>query len=218
MESCTAILLAGGSGQRFGSALPKQFLPLQGMPIALHSYTLFKKIPWISEIVVVTAPSYGSYFDTSLRASPGERRQDSLLNGLRLARSEWILIHDSARPLISFEDLENLKTGAIETGAAALATPVKMTIKRATRELLVEETLMRDSLFEIQTPQLIRADLLKKGFEHSAKNGSTVTDDVSLIEALGLPVKLVLGSPSNIKITTPEDLSLVESLLCPAIN
>lgn len=212
------ILLAGGQGTRMGGNIPKQFLPLKGLPIALYSHNVLMNLPSLHETVVVCDPSYHHLFSSSKQLSfapPGERRQDSVYNGLKALDPtvEWVLIHDSARPFIKIEMMADLLASAKEAGAATLAMPVKFTVKERSPDGFVTRTFDRSSLFEIQTPQVVRRDLLIKGFEFAHSQGLTVTDDVSLVELLNHPVKLVNGSYANLKITTPEDLKLAEEIV-----
>ena len=120
---------------------------------------------------------------------------------------------DSARPLLFKSDLENVISEASKHGAAALGVPLKNTIKQIDARGFVKETLDRSTLWEVQTPQACYPSLLKKGFELAYQKKISITDDVSLIELLGYPVKLVEGSYQNLKITTPEDLDLAQTYL-----
>lgn len=211
----SAILLAGGIGLRMEASTPKQYLPLHGKPVALHSFERLKELSILSEVIVVCDPAYQKCFHNAQFALPGQTRQESLYNGLQKVApdSEFILTHDAARPLISDEDLCRLIQVGKKTGAATLATPVKATIKEANDTLTVVKTLPRPKLYEIQTPQLVKKSLLIEGFAKAKGENLTVTDDVSLAELVNHPVKLVIGSSENIKITTPEDLTLAEILL-----
>ncbi|CAK7357227.1 unnamed protein product [Dovyalis caffra] len=148
-------------------------------------------------------------------ALPGKERQDSVYSGLQEVdlNSELVCVHDSARPLVSVADVEKvLKDGWIN-GAAVLGVPVKATIKEADSESFVVRTLDRKTLWEIQTPQVMKPDLLKKGFELVNREGLEVTDDVSIVEHLKHPVYITEGSYTNIKVTTPDDLLLAERIL-----
>ncbi len=206
--SITAIILAGGKGLRMKSSLPKQYIPLESKPIACHSLEVFLSHPAIAECIVVAAPEYRAYFsEYAVRfASPGERRQDSLFNALQLVETEWVCVHDAARPYLTHELLTRLIQEGNNVGAATLAMPVKNTLKEIASDGFVQRTLDRSVVWEVQTPQLLKKEILKKGFEYADKHALTVTDDVSLAELIGHPVKLVEGSYRNIKITTPEDL------------
>lgn len=210
----SAILLSGGVGSRMEAAIPKQYLPLGGKPLVLHSFERLRNCPLIDEVIVVCHQNYRRLFPDTCFADPGNRRQDSLFQGLKQVHSqaEFILVHDAARPLLSEEDLLAVIQAGFEFGAATLALPAISTIKQADRNLMVTQTFDRSTLYTIQTPQVIRKDVLTLGFALAQENDLTVTDDVSLAELTGHPVKLVIGSPENIKITTPEDLALAESL------
>ncbi len=215
----SVILVAGGIGTRMGLPTPKQFLPLGGMPIVLHSFHLFASLKEVFEIIVVCDVSYRTLFPdlSSPRirfATPGERRQDSVWNGLCACSEEakLICIHDSARPLLAESDLHAVIAAGREHKAAALAAPVKQTIKQIDENGFVVKTLDRTYLWEMHTPQVIVPDLLKKGFAFAEKKKLTVTDDVALIELIDHPVKLVRGSDLNLKVTTPVDLTIVETL------
>lgn len=213
----SVILVAGGKGLRMGAKVPKQYLPLAGKPLILHSYELFTAIPEVREIIVVCEESYQSLFPVPdlarlVFAEPGARRQDSVWNGFSClaSDSELVCIHDGARPLLRMEDCRAVLDAGLRYGAAVLATPVKYTIKSSTPDGFVHQTVDRSNLWDIQTPQVIVPDLLRRGF--AAAGDLIVTDDASLVELLGHPVKLVKGSDSNIKITTPTDLALAEML------
>ncbi len=216
--SFSLVLLAGGIGTRMGSPIPKQFLTLQDKPLALHSLDVFVAMPELDEIIIVCDPDYrhhfGPYEDRiNLRyALPGKRRQDSVFNGIELLEGNpLVCIHDSARPLITEELVRKTILVANEHDAAVIGVKAKATIKRCDADGFVVETPSRDHLWEVQTPQVVRLQLLKEGFQ--AASGRTVTDDVSLIELLGKPVKMVEGAYTNIKVTTADDLIIAEKYL-----
>lgn len=215
MFTTSLILLAGGKGTRFGGALPKQYFPLQKKPVALHSFDLFLEMSAISEIVVVCEPCYQHFFSSSktIFALPGVRRQDSVFSGLQKSNCDLICIHDAARPFPEKSQVIELLKDALEIGAAALGIPANSTMKECTSFNQVVKTVPRSSLWEIQTPQAIKRDLLVLAFQKAYRENIEVTDDVALIEHLGEPVKITMGSKRNIKITTPFDLELA-SFLC----
>ncbi|HSW73299.1 MAG TPA: 2-C-methyl-D-erythritol 4-phosphate cytidylyltransferase [Chlamydiales bacterium] len=217
MFTTSLILLAGGKGSRFGGTLPKQYLSLLKKPVALHSFDLFLEIPTISEIVVVCEPHYQHFFSSSSKpiafALPGERRQDSVFSGLQKTTCDVICIHDAARPFPEKSQVIELLKDAFEIGASALGVPVSNTMKECTSFNQVVKTVPRSSLWEIQTPQAIKRDLLTLGFQKAYRENIEVTDDVALIELLRKPVKITMGSKKNIKITTPFDLELA-TFLC----
>jgi 2-C-methyl-D-erythritol 4-phosphate cytidylyltransferase len=148
-------------------------------------------------------------------ALPGAERQDSVFNGLQQisADAAIVAVHDSARPLITPADASQCMLDGFVVGAAVLGVPVKPTIKEVDSDNMVEKTLNRAKLWEVQTPQCIRPDLLQEGFRLVKEKGLEVTDDVSIIEAMGLPVKITKGAYTNIKVTTPDDMSVAEKFL-----
>lgn len=214
----TMILLSGGEGKRMGSHLPKQYLPLQGKPVVAHSLSCFLDHPSFTQYIVVCAPDYHPFFpDPRIEfALPGVRRQDSLYHGLSLVRTDWVCVHDAARPFLTHELLSRLLDVGQRVGAATLATPVVSTIKEGTPDQQVQRTLERERLWEIQTPQLIATALLAKGFAYAERHQLTVTDDVALAELVDHPVALVVGSRENIKITTPIDLLICQNMHLPS--
>ncbi|XP_057834385.1 2-C-methyl-D-erythritol 4-phosphate cytidylyltransferase, chloroplastic isoform X2 [Cryptomeria japonica] len=222
-ESVSVILLAGGRGKRMGASIPKQYLPLLGMPIALYSFFTFSRISKVKEIIAVCDSSYRDVFEDARKsvsvnlkfASPGKERQDSVYNGLQEIDPlvDLVCVHDSARPLVSPEDVEKVLQDAWVHGAAVLGVPVKATIKEANNDSFVVKTLDRQTLWEMQTPQVIKPDLLRKGFELVERENLEVTDDVSIVEYLKHPVYITQGSYTNIKVTTPDDLLVAERIL-----
>ncbi|XP_020230753.1 2-C-methyl-D-erythritol 4-phosphate cytidylyltransferase, chloroplastic [Cajanus cajan] len=221
--SVSVVLLAGGQGKRMGATMPKQYLPLLGQPIALYSFYTFSHMLQVKEIVVVCDPSYKDIFEDAKGnlqpqlkfALPGKERQDSVYNGLQAVdpNSDLVCIHDSARPLVLSGDVKKVLKDGLLYGAAVLGVPVKATIKEANSESFVVKTLDRKTLWEMQTPQVIKPELLKKGFELVHREGLEVTDDVSIVEHLKHPVYVTEGSYTNIKVTTPDDMLLAERIL-----
>ncbi|ESQ33065.1 hypothetical protein EUTSA_v10004647mg [Eutrema salsugineum] len=174
-KSVSVILLAGGQGKRMKMSMPKQYIPLLGQPIALYSFFTFSRMPEVKEIVVVCDPFFRDYFgeyeetiDVDLKfALPGKERQDSVHSGLQEidVNSELVCIHDSARPLVDTEDVKKVLKDGLAVGAAVLGVPAKATIKEVNSDSLVVKTLDRKTLWEMQTPQVIKPELLKRGFE-----------------------------------------------------
>lgn len=223
--SVSVVLLAGGVGKRMGAPIPKQYLELRGKPIATYSLETFSKMPCIGEVVVVCEAEWRHVFEECQErigkvkdlkfAQPGAERQDSVCNGLQAISdsAELVAIHDSARPLIKINDTMKCILDAMEVGAAVLGVPVKPTIKEADENGMVVKTLKRSVLWEVQTPQVIRPKMLLDGFKLVKKNNLEVTDDVSIIEAMGNPVRITKGDYTNIKVTTPEDMMVAEGFL-----
>ncbi|KAF5813551.1 putative 2-C-methyl-D-erythritol 4-phosphate cytidylyltransferase [Helianthus annuus] len=222
-KSVSVVLLAGGKGKRMGASMPKQYLPLLGQPIALYSFYTFSRMPEVKEIIVVCDPSYRDIFEDAREkinvdlkfALPGKERQDSVYSGLQTIdpTSELVCIHDSARPLVTSSDVEKVLNDGLRVGASVLGVPAKATIKEGNSESFVVKTLDRKTLWEMQTPQVIKPELLKRGFELVNREDLEVTDDVSIVEHLKHPVYITQGSYTNIKVTTPDDLLLAERIL-----
>ena len=219
---CGIVLVAAGQGQRMGSVIPKQFLPLCGMPLYLWSLHYFQALPAVREIVVVVPAGYERRVaeeTAQLRLSKvrscvrgGELRQDSVEIGVHALSSDCPLvgIHDAARPFPP-ENFDELLQAAFATGAALFAVPVTDTLKRVTGEA-VEATVDRTSLWAAQTPQIFRRDLLAAALAHAREQKCTVTDDAAAVEAMGIHPQIVVGSRWNLKVTTHEDWPVAEFL------
>jgi len=215
-----AVIVAAGESQRMGR-IDKLMAQIGGEPLLLHSTRPFQQCRRVSQIVVVVSGSNRERCQRLVSGKEwtkvtdvclgGRRRQDSVAAGLkRLDGCDWIIVHDGARPLVTVELIERGLKAARETGAAIAAVPVKDTIKIAGNDRIVSQTPPRHSLWQVQTPQVFRGDVITGAYR---KANGTVTDDASLVEQLGGRVKLYMGSYDNIKVTTPEDLTLAELLL-----
>lgn len=220
MQPISVILLAGGKGSRMQSATPKQYLNLGGKPVLAYSLDFFQNFLYTKEIILVCEKEYQTLFQSANSvkvkfALPGSRRQDSVLNGLKEVDPsiKLVAIHDGARPFLNEKNLLDAIEKADINGAAALAVPLKFTVKEQDLNGSVLKTLDRSLFFEIQTPQVIEQKLLWEGFYFAEQNNLTVTDDLSLVELMDKPAKLVMGSYDNIKITTQEDLAFAQILL-----
>ena len=152
-------------------------------------------------------------------ANPGVERQGSVENGLNKLvdisenACQYVAIHDSARPLVTLEEIHDVVRDAKKYGAAVLGVPCKATIKESEDGSTVLRTIPRARLWEVHTPQVIKIDTLQRGFAKVEAEDLEVTDDVSIVEALGEPVKLTLGEYTNLKITTPEDMDVAGAIL-----
>jgi 2-C-methyl-D-erythritol 4-phosphate cytidylyltransferase len=223
LSNVSVILLAGGKGKRMKAAIPKQFLPLLGKPVFLRSLDCFQSIPSIiKNIIIVLDESFREEFqdvvdaDSRIRwANPGVERQDSVFNGLNAIPDDdcLVAIHDAARPLVTQDEIINVLKDGLNYGAAVLGVPMKATVKESADGSFVLRTIPRSSLWEIHTPQVSTKQMFLKGFEKVNAEKLEVTDDVSVIEAMQLPVKLTLGEYTNIKLTTPDDMSVAEQIL-----
>jgi len=235
------VLLAGGSGSRMKANMPKQFLTLRGSPVLHYSLDMFlNKLPAFAEsqglrgppiVVLVMDPIYqpdyqpivDKYQGKLAFANPGIERQGSVENGLakviELTTSTTttpcthVAIHDSARPLVTIPEISAVISDAQTHGAAVLGVPCKATIKESADGLTVLRTIPRARLWEVHTPQVVEIDTLRRGFEKVREEDLEVTDDVSIVEALGETVKLTLGEYTNLKITTPEDMDVAKAIL-----
>jgi len=221
-----SVIVAAGKGVRMGGTLGKQFLPLGGRPILAHTLYGFNKSELIDRIVIVLSAGDIDYFKTEVLSkltlskeiqvvTGGAHRQDSVYNGLRQiqAKDGIVLIHDGVRPFVRPEQIAATVEKARETGACILALPVADTLKRVAEDRRIQSTLERKSVWMAQTPQVFRFSIIWQAHQAARKAGYSGTDDAQLVERLGLPVTVVRGSRSNIKITTPEDLALAEAIL-----
>lgn len=219
---CTAVVPAAGHSIRMGE--DKLFLPLGDAPVLLRTLWALEQCEGITEIVVVTredqiVPVGQLCRDAGLIkvhkvVVGGKTRTESVLAGLREAdpAAELIAVHDAARPLLTEDLLEEVLKAAAQYGAAAPAVPVKDTVKRAVNGV-VESTPDRAELYVVQTPQVFEHGLLLGALEKALAEEAELTDDCSAVERLGMPVRLTAGSYENIKLTTPEDLAVAESIL-----
>lgn len=222
----SVIIAAAGMSNRMGSKINKQFIAIGNKPILAHSIEKFERCKYVDEIILVAKEEeveycrkeivkrYGFKKVTNI-IKGGKERQDSVYNGLLAVneKSDIVLTHDGARPFVRLELIENGIKGVLEHGACVIGVPVKDTIKAVTSSDNVHHTPKRSLLWAAQTPQCFWVHLLKKGYEMANQEGIVGTDDSSLVEKIGHPIKMIMGSYDNIKITTPEDLIVAESLL-----
>ena len=218
----TAIIAAAGSGTRFNSPVPKQFLEILGKPVLVHTIERFELCPAIGEIVLVLAADEIERFSVILDKygfakvrrviAGGKTRAESVKNGLDTISGEGIVaVHDGARPLVTGSEIEATIEKAEETGAACLVAPVTDTVKEVGGGMITR-TLDRTKLRRALTPQAFRYEIIQKAFA-STDLGEQVTDECLLVERLGYPIAYVEGSARNIKITVPEDVRLAEVFL-----
>ena len=220
----TAVILAAGLGKRMQAGHNKQFIEICGQSVLTHTLTVFAQIPEIAKIVLVVRAGEEDTCQNmipeiaenkTVLAIGGKERQDSVHNGIRAItwECEYILIHDGARPLVTEEVIRRTLLAAQNSGAAICAVPVKDTIKQADSDGNVLATIPRESLWAVQTPQVFRADLIRRAYENAYVHNHYGTDDASLVEYLGEEIKIVTGDYENIKITTPEDIPTAEQIL-----
>lgn len=216
----TVIIVAGGKGERMNSFIPKQFLPLKGRPVLMHTLELFQRFDSGCNIILVLPESQQAYWKQLCTEhqftighqviSGGKTRFFSVKNGLEAAPDEGLTaVHDGVRPLASVDTLSACFTAAEETGAAIPVTDAVESIRQLTDTGNIAVDRKQYKL--VQTPQVFETSLLKSAYNQEFSD--VFTDDASVVEAFGHSVTLVAGNPENIKITTPGDLLYAEVLL-----
>lgn len=221
-----AIILAGGAGKRMGAPTSKQFLLLDNKPIIAHTLQAFEECRSIDGIYLVVGQKdlpviqeeiLEQYkFHKLMKLVIGGRlRQDSVRNGLEAIENgcEIVVIHDGVRPFLSTSFIEKTLSLMEMYDAIIPAIPVKDTIKVISKEGFVVKTLERESLWHIQTPQTFKYELILKAYRDGMAKKLYGYDDAMFLETLGTKVKVIEGSPFNIKITTPEDLTIAQGML-----
>jgi 2-C-methyl-D-erythritol 4-phosphate cytidylyltransferase len=214
------IIVAGGSGTRMNSAIPKQFLELHGKPVLMHSIQIFAKaIPEINIILVLPLP-YRKQWETLCKthnftipfqlADGGETRFHSVKNGLTLVPENAVVgIHDAARPLVNIKTIINAFETAAQKGNASPAIQINESLREVKDNN--NKAIDRSTIFIIQTPQCFQSNLIKKAFLQEYRQ--SFTDDASVLEAMGEKINLIEGNRENIKITTPLDLIIAEAIM-----
>jgi 2-C-methyl-D-erythritol 4-phosphate cytidylyltransferase len=222
MPDVGVIIAGGGQGSRIGGKLPKQFLPLAGIPILARTVGLFERMGLVSSIVVVVPGAYVVRARNLLRRAGckkvtavvggGESRQESVREGLHAFSSppDIVLVHDAVRPFVRPATVTSVVEAVVRFGAAVVGVKVTDTIKVGNREGYYINTPDRSALWAVQTPQGFRYDLLAAAHRAAGKNRFIGTDEASLVERLGVMVKIVEGDYGNIKITTREDLEVAK--------
>lgn len=220
----SVIIPAAGSGSRMKAGENKQFLKLAGKPVIIHTLLIFECNKHVDEIIVVAKKEEINRFEQLLKeynlktkisiVAGGETRQESVHKGIEAMdkETEYVVVHDGARPFIKQEKLNSMFSEVFEKNAVIMAVPTKDTIKRVNKNKVVE-TLNRKELWNIQTPQMFERDLIERAYKHALESEFTGTDDSSLVEFMGEEVSVLMGSYNNIKITTPEDLVFGEMVL-----
>ena len=224
---CTAIVLAAGQGKRLHSKIQKQFLEIGGKPILYYSMECFQKSPLIQDIILVTGEDMISYCQSEIVekygftkvckvTAGGKERYDSVYAGLLCCQdTDYVYIHDGARPFVTEEMIQRGYEAVKRTNACVMGMPSKDTVKLADPSGYIKETPDRKIVWNIQTPQIFSYDLIRGAYESIRKKDmSNVTDDAMVVEQeTGTKILLVEGSYQNIKITTPEDLAVAEAFL-----
>ncbi|MCX8128535.1 MAG: 2-C-methyl-D-erythritol 4-phosphate cytidylyltransferase [Clostridia bacterium] len=224
--SVSVVIVAAGKGTRMNMDINKQYVDVCGKPVIARTIQAFEDCDSVNEIILVVNEADIMYCKKSIIdlygfekvksvVAGGSERQNSVYNGLKEAKreSDIILIHDGARPFVREETIMACIEAARGFGAACAAVPVKDTIKKSDKDGFIAETLERNVLWSIQTPQAFKYDIIMEAHKKAEEEGYTGTDDAILAERLGVCTKLVMGRYDNIKITTKEDLAFADAII-----
>jgi 2-C-methyl-D-erythritol 4-phosphate cytidylyltransferase len=223
----TAIIVAAGEGKRMGGVTSKTFLPIGGRPLALRTLNRFLSARCVEKVVLMVPGKELRNIQTLIQndsdlcqrpcvlKAGGASRQESVRLGLETLDSdcEIVAIHDGARPFVSSSLIDRCVKEAYRVGAVVVGVPAKDTIKVVSEEHCVQATPDRNTLWEIQTPQVFRKEVIMEAHDWGVRQAIEATDDAMLVERIGKPVFLIEGERTNIKITVPEDVLLAEALL-----
>jgi 2-C-methyl-D-erythritol 4-phosphate cytidylyltransferase len=223
----TAIIVAAGEGKRLGGQVSKTFLPIAGRPLVLRTLDRFFSTQSIEKVIVVVAEQELRQGQALIQNDPnlshrpwvlqagGATRQESVRRGLEKLDTdcEIVAIHDGARPFVSSSLIDRCVGEAYRVGAVVIGVSVRDTIKVVSKEHWVQATPARNTLWNIQTPQVFRKEIIVEAHDWGTRQAIEATDDAMLVERIGQPVFLLEGEGTNIKITVPQDILLAEALL-----
>ena len=221
----TAIVVAAGKGSRMGGAVDKAFLTLGSRPVVAHALAAFERCPDVTEVVLVVRKDQLSAADSAVRmfglrkvrriVAGGATRLASVRAGIAAANPDttFFAVHDGARPAVPVALIRDCVASARKFGSGVAAAKITDTVKSVTRAGVVESTLDREPLWAAQTPQVFRADLLRKALEKADDKDPSITDESSAVERLGEKVRIVESKEPNPKITYPGDVGIVARLL-----
>ena len=220
MIKVDVIIPAAGVGKRMQSVVPKQYLDIDGMTILDRTIDKFISLEFINKVIVALSPNDDYFRDSKFLNNPklhvvlgGKERCDSVYNGILAATSEYVLVHDAARPCVLTSDIQLLVDKCSNDNGGLLVSRIPDTIKKANEHNEVISTIPRDNVYRALTPQYFKKDLLRKAYEKSVNDGFVMTDESSAMEYLGYKPQAVVGSSTNIKITEPNDLELAKIFL-----
>lgn len=220
MLTFTVVVPAAGIGSRMGASCPKQYLPLAGKFLIEHTLERLLAHPRIERVVVALAADDDFFQTLPVASHPrlmtttgGCERADSVLNGLSLVESEWVLVHDAARPCITHQDIDRLIHAGLAGDGAILGSRVRDTMKRSDAAGYIQKTVDRDQLWHALTPQFFRTGQLRDAIQQGQSQGLPITDEASAMELAGWRPLMVEGRADNIKVTRPEDLALAALFL-----
>jgi 2-C-methyl-D-erythritol 4-phosphate cytidylyltransferase len=213
------IIPASGSGVRYGSKLPKQFIRIDGKEIIAYTLQKFNSLKSVDSIVIATQKKYinklrklvreNKFYKVCNIVEGGKTRHDSVLNGLKALRpdkNDFIIVHDAVRPFITVKKIRELMKEVKDCNAVIPGLRINDTTKKVSRNNIILKTIPRENLWIVQTPQLFRYDILKKAFKKADENKFKGTDESSIVEYAGYKVKIIEGEKTNVKITTKEDI------------
>ena len=222
----SAVIVAAGKGTRMHGEVPKQYLLLEKLPILSHTLMAFEACERIQEVVLVIPERDRTYCRENIIApinvskdlkfvAGGDKRQDSVYRGLSAIsrHSGIVVIHDGVRPFVRSDQLDAVINGAEQFGACILGIPAQDTLKELDAAETIVRTIQRDKIWLAQTPQAFQSDLIMKAHTTARRNEYLSTDDASLVEQLGVKVKIIRGGRNNIKITNQEDLAIARALM-----
>ena len=219
VPNISVVIAAGGTGARFGDTIPKQFHQIRNIPLIIRTLKPFYNYQHCAKIVVAVHPQWIEWMEEQIEMNDyrdkvqivegGLERGDSVYNGLKsLPETNIALIHDAVRPFIDERIIRDTSRAAMEYGAAAAAIPVTDTLKLE-NDGFIQETIDRQRLWRVQTPQAFKYDIIMRAYAEAAQNSFQATDDCTLVEKFtATKIKLIMGSEYNIKITTPEDMEI----------
>lgn len=225
MTSACAVIVAGGKGERMNADIRKQYLMLADLPILCHTLLAFDSCTLVNRIYLVIPEIDFDFCRKHILApihltpevhlvSGGEERQDSVYNGLMAinAKNDIVVIHDGVRPFVTAKLIKACIDGAAKNGGCILGVPAVDTLKNVDSDGYILNTIQRRDAWLAQTPQAFDCKLIQKAYAHALAEGFTGTDDASLVEYLGRRVRVIPGSPYNIKITNQEDLVVARAI------
>jgi 2-C-methyl-D-erythritol 4-phosphate cytidylyltransferase len=227
MNTYSVIIAAAGEGKRINSPIPKPYIEIKKYPIIIRTLKHFDKIKEVEKIIIVTHKDWVNYCSSLIKkyfyesktgnkkyyvVKGGKERQDSVNEGLKIINTDFVFVHDAARPFIDLSLILNLIKSSKKYDAVIPVVPSINTLKEI-KSGFVCKHLSRDSICEVQTPQLFRVDILKAAYKKAYFDKFYATDDSALVERLGIKVKVIEGIKNNIKITTPQDLLYAKLIL-----
>ena len=217
-HSIDAVIVAGGSGKRLGATVPKAFVELDGKPILFYSLQVLHSHPDINRVILVVPAKWLQSAkkdfsgERTMVVAGGEQRWQSVSNGISCSKAKWVMVHDAARPFVTHTVIDNIIEKKSAFDCVITVTPEVDTI-RVHEGDRAGETVDRDTLIRVGTPQLFLRDLLLRELKNASQSEKNITDEAVLMQKRGIPVGISWGDPKNFKITTPSDLEIAEAII-----